>query len=530
MGACLNLILSNAKIFPLEKAEESQFDSVLICGERIELIGNLAACKQACRGKYELIDLKGKALLPAFIDTHTHFSEYAKQLKQVDLSGLNSISKIRERLEQFRRENPILPDWILGGGWDKNRLDEPEKFNKSILDEFFPHTPVALFSKDYHSRCCNSMALKAAGIKASSSDPSGGKIWRNSLGEPTGILLETASELLDKYIVPLGADETRQCMATAAAELHKFGLASLHSMEVPAGAEVLEDFCVKSHALRVCRHFYLDEFEEITASGKKCGEGGKWYRLGGLKLFADGALGSQTAAMFEEYPHSGGNRGILRHSEDELITLIEKAAQAGFSTSVHAIGDRAVFITINAFQKTKGVDLPLPQRIEHVQSIRAEDIPLLKESAVFCAVQPVHLANDIDLIQNHWPRTQHQAYNFRCLLDAGIPLGFGSDSPIESINPFLGIYSAITRKKELDPKQKAWLPQERISVWEALQGYTLGAAAASSEQNIKGSISPGKLADLIVIEDFTKLPEEYWLEARSLLTIVGGEILWRDGI
>ena len=526
----MNLILHNAKIFPMEKVGESFIGSVLIEGDRISLIADLASCQAACRGKYELIDLQKKVLLPAFIDTHTHFSEYAKKRKQVDLSGLNSISEIRIRLEEFRRNNPVLPAWILGGGWDKNRLDYPEKFDKNLLDEFFPYTPVALFSKDYHSRCCNSAALKAAGINISSPDPQGGKICRDAQGEPTGILLETASELLEKHIIPLSNGETRKCMAETVPELHGFGLASLHSMEVPAGAQVLAEFCQNSHALRVCRHFYLDEFEAMAASGKKSGDGDDWYRLGGLKLFADGALGSQTAAMFDEYPNSNGNRGILRHSEEELLDLIEKAAQSGFATSVHALGDRAVFTTIKAFQKAKKWDLPLPQRIEHVQSIRAEDVPELKNSGVFCAVQPVHLANDVELIERHWAQTKEQAYSFRSLLDAGITLGFGSDSPIESINPFWGIYTAITRKKALNPKEEPWLPEQRITVWEALHGYTLGAAAASSEAGLKGSIKPGKLADLIVIEDFTRLPDEYWLQARSLLTIVGGEILWRKGV
>lgn len=526
----MNLILHNAKIFFMERVGESFVASVLTEGDRISLIGDLASCKAACQGKYELIDLKQKALLPAFIDTHIHFSEYAKRRRQVDLSGLKSISEIRARLEEFRKKNPILPQWILGGGWDKNLLDFPDKFNKTFLDEFFPNTPVALFSKDYHSRCCNSAALKAAGITASSPDPIGGKICRDAQSEPSGILLETASELLERHIVPLNADESRQCLAETVPELHEYGLASLHSMEVPTGAELLEEYCRNNHALRVCRHFYLEEFEAMASSGKKSGDGDLWYRLGGLKLFADGALGSQTAAMFAEYHGTNGSRGILRHSEEELVDLIQKAAQKGFATSVHAIGDRAVFTAIQAFQKAKGWKLPLAQRIEHVQTIRAEDIPKLKESGIFCAMQPIHLANDVDMIEKHWPHTKEQAYSFRALLDEGIPLGFGSDAPIESINPFLGIYAAITRKKALNPKEEAWLAQQRISVWEALHGYTLGAAKASCEEDLKGSITVGKLADLIVIEDFSKLPDEYWLEARSLLSIVGGEILWREGV
>lgn len=262
------------------------------------------------------------------------------------------------------------------------------------------------------------------------------------------------------------------------------------------------------------------------------GAGDEWYRLGGLKLFADGSLGSQTGAIFGEYPHSNGNRGILRHSSDEIFTLAKQAAEKGFSCLVHAIGDHAVFTVIQALLRLKhsGTKAPSPSRIEHVQAIRSQDIPLLKECGAYCALQPVHLANDIDMIEDHWNQIRHETYSFRSILAAGIPVGFGSDAPIETISPFAGIYSAVERKKHLDPREPAWLPEQAISVHEALYAYTLGAARASGSELCTGSLTPGKVADLIVLPDYTALPSEYWLEASSLLTMLDGRVVWSQGL
>ncbi len=504
--------------------------SLLVEKGRIKALGDLDHCRQLSSEACQIIDLKGNLLLPAFTDTHTHFTEYAKQLLQIDLSGVRSMAGIRTSLEDYRKRNPELPAWVLGGGWDKNKLDEPQYLDHRLLDEIFPATPVALYSKDYHSRWCNSAALKAAGISAASPDPIGGRIAKGPDGRPTGILFETASEQLENFIVPLSNAQTLGCLEQAARDLHKLGLASVHSMEVPAGARVLSGFCASSRLLRVCRHFYLEEFPALQASGLTTGSGDAWYRLGGLKLFADGSLGSQTGAIFGEYPHSPGNRGILRHSEAEIFELAREAAQTGFSCLVHAIGDRAVHTVIQAFQKLKEsrIEPPLPPRIEHVQAIRPQDIQPLKACGAYCALQPVHLANDIDMLEDHWRGLKHEAYSFRSLLDAGIPVGFGSDAPIETISPVASIYSARARKKGLDPREPAWLPEQRISVYQALFAYTLWAAQAAGMQHFTGSLTPGKAADLIVLEDFSKLPEEYWLEARSLLTLLDGRMVWQE--
>lgn len=524
----MNYIFTNARIFPLEQPGVSEFDSLLVESGKIKFLGSLSDCKIQSKNHFEIINLQGKALLPAFTDCHTHFTDYAKQFIQLDLSGCRSINEVKQRLENYRETHPKLTEWVLGGGWDINIIDNPQKIRKELLDEFFPDTPVALYSKDFHSRWCNSLALKIAGITENTSDPEGGHIERDNSGKLTGILQETASEWLDRFIIPPSKDETKQCLIQATEKVHSLGLGTIHSMELPLSGEILEDFTRNYKKLRVIRHFYQDELQTMISQKRYSGEGDDWFHLGGLKLFADGSLGSQTAAIFSEYPDSPDFHGILRLSEEEMYRLTLSALEHSFYTLIHCIGDRAVHLAINALLRVKEEkpENHFKNRLEHIQSIREEDIPRLKACAAGCSVQPIHIANDIPLIEKHWKTIEREAYYFRSLIDAGIKLAFGSDAPIAPINPFYGIYSALQRKADLNPEAKPWLPEQCLNIWEALQGYTINAAELAGIDNLAGTITPRKNADLMVLEDFTKLPDEYWLEAESLLTMMGGEIVW----
>lgn len=528
----MNYIFTNALIFTMDAPGASVYGSLLVTGEKIAMLGTLQDCQAQARSKAEIIDLGGRVLLPAFTDCHTHFTDYAKKRFSIDLAGCVTIDDIIARIEAFRATHPVLPDWILGCGWDKNSLDQPQLLTAGFLDMYFPETPVALFSKDYHSRWCNGAALRLAGINSASADPPDGKIWRGKDSAPTGIVSESASDLISRFITQPSSDQLKNAVQASLPMLHSHGLAALNSMENQTDADLLDAFVHAEKALRICRHFPLAELDSKIAEGQFSYTGDEWFKTGGVKIFADGSLGSQTAATFHDYPGSKGNRGILRHDEEELFALAAKAGKAGISCVVHAIGDRAVHTVVSALlrQRRENGREPLLQRIEHVQAIVPEDIPLLKKSGAYCSLQPVHLANDVPLIEKYWRPIRDHAYCFRSLREQNIPFGFGSDAPIESINPFLGIYSAAERKPSLDPHQPTWLPFQRLTLWDALYAYTLGAAAGSDSQHLTGSLTPGKLADLIVLENFTNLPPDYWLSARSLLTVVGGKIVYRDGI
>ncbi|MDD5624668.1 MAG: amidohydrolase [Candidatus Cloacimonetes bacterium] len=523
----MNYIFTNAHIFTLDKPEVSNFDSLLVESGKIKYLGSLSDCKSYARNHLEIIDLKGKALIPALTDCHTHFTDYAKKFIQLDLSDCRSIEDISKRMSIYRKSHSKLPDWVLGDGWDINIIDNPQKIRKELLDEFFPDIPVALYSKDFHSRWCNSLALKIAHITESTIDPKGGHIEKDSSGKLTGILQETASEWLDRFIIPPSKNETMQCLSQAQEKVHSYGLGTIHSMELPLPGEILEDFARQNKQLRIIRHFYQDELETMISRKRYSGEKDEWFQLGGLKLFADGSLGSQTAAIFSEYPNSPGFYGILRLSEEEMYHLILTALKHGFYTLIHCIGDRAVHLAINVISRVEQENLPgnLRNRLEHIQSIQKEDIPRLKNCTIGCSVQPIHIANDIPLINKYWQAIASDAYCFRSLIDAGMQLAFGSDAPIAPINPFYGIYSALKRKPNLNPKAETWFPEQCLNIWETLQGYTINAAKLAGIDDQAGTIIPGKNADLIVIEDFTKLPDEYWLDAESLLTMIAGEIV-----
>jgi len=478
----------------------------------------------------EVIDLQGKMLLPSFTDTHTHFVELAKQRLQLDLTGCGSIGEVIGRIDAFIQKTDPLPEWVLGGGWDLNRLADPGQINASLLDRFFPDTPVALFGKDYHSKWCNTKALQIAGLTQNSSDPSGGKLGRDATGKLTGILYETAAELLYPFEKPPGRDQISLALRETIPEIHRLGITAVHTMESRASYEILQELVLQNHGLRVCWHFPLEELQTMIADRRSSYSGDEWLKLGGVKIFADGSLGSQTAAIFTDYPSSPGNQGILRYSEEELYQLAAQAEAQGICTTIHAIGVRAVRTVINAYLRFHQAQQGQPclRRIEHLQSIAPEDIPLLRQCGAWCALQPAHLANDIDLIETHWPQIRDQAYTFKSLQEEGIPFGFGSDAPIETINPFHGIYSAIARRKGFDPKAEAWFSGQCLGVWEALYAYTLGAAQGSDSQAYRGSITPGKAADLIALDDFTGLEPEFWLDARSRLTMLEGRIVWED--
>lgn len=524
----MNYLFVNGRVFnTATKAFEP--NSVLVSDTQISHLGSERECRAMAASAYETIDLKGKLLLPAFTDSHTHFVELAKSSILVNLIDCITIDEVLNNLSTYRDKLSWQPAWILGGSWDKNKLDKPELLNKHLLDKVFPHTPVALMSKDYHSKLCNSKALALAGIDHATPDPDGGRIERDNKGEPTGILYETAGEMMDKFIVPLPAEQILKAIKQSVKSLYPMGLVAFHSMESSASRDLMLQAQQQGSKFRFCWHFPVDELSRVNNEQFRSYEGEAHYRVGGMKIFGDGSLGSQTAAMDAPYPGSDANYGILRYRDAELYSLMQNAAELGFSSTIHAIGNRCVSQVIDATLQLNSQypAKPLMHRIEHVQSIRQEDIPRLKQASLFASVQPLHLPNDVPMIELYWHNIQEQVYSFSSMLDAGIPLGFGSDAPIESINPMLGIYSAVYRRPKLKHRQEPFRPDQAISPEQAITAYTLGAAMASREEHQTGSITVAKQADLIVLEDYTQEHETFWLSAQSLLTMYAGEIVYR---
>lgn len=502
-------------------------DSLLIGDGMIQKLGYRDECRMAASGPVETISLGGRIVLPAFIDTHTHFVEMAKRRFELVLTGLESISAYKDAMINFRKRHNPMPAWVLGGGWDANVVDSPRRIDKHFLDKLFPDVPVVLFSKDYHAKWCNSLALNKCGITKLSTDPYGGRIVRDDQGEPNGILLEKATEITDLYVEPPSRTEVLKAIRHSVGDINRMGITGIHSMEGVFSAGMLAECLDSGSPFHVCWHFPLEELDNMIAKGYRSYDEDDGMRTGGVKIFADGSLGSQTAAMFDPYPGEPGRTGILRYTADNLYAIASHAAANGIAVTIHAIGDLTVNIVIEALRKVKS-HYPydnLLQRIEHVQSIRRDDIQRLKDSGAYCALQPIHLANDIPMIEKYWAGIQDTVYAFRSFADKGIPFGFGSDAPIESINPFWGIYCATNRRFHNDPSQAVWHPEQLLDVETAINAYTYGAACGSREQHKRGSIEVGKDADLIVLDDWTQQEPDFWLNCLSRLTMFQGRIV-----
>ncbi|MGI6198991.1 MAG: amidohydrolase, partial [Candidatus Cloacimonadaceae bacterium] len=348
-------------------------------------------------------------------------------------------------------------------------------------------------------------------------------VKQDSEGIATGIIYEDATLHIERFYTPANPELIQNALKTELQELASLGIGSFHSMEGSSATEALQTAQQNGANFKCVWHFPLDMLDEMIAQGIRSYQAQGQFTIGGVKLFADGALGSQTAAMFAPYSNSDGNTGILRHSEAELDEIVSKAAKAGISSTIHAIGDRAVHTVIKVLKRHQAPNLL--HRIEHLQCIRDEDLGELQDSSIALSVQPVHLANDIPLIQNYWQNIQHQAYRFKDLASMENPLAFGSDAPIETINPFAGIYAATQRKQHNDPQATSWMPQQLIEPFDALKAYTLGAAQLSASQHLRGSLEPGKEADICVIDDWRNQPPDFWLTQRSYLTMIDGKII-----
>ncbi len=520
----MNYIFTNGHIY--NHAKQSFVSASLLTeNDIIKFIGTLPECRLAATAHPETIDLKGKLLLPSFTDTHTHFVEYAKGSLMVNLASCYSMDSISAGLSNYRKQLNWPAKWILGDGWDKNRLSNPAELNRHFLDKLFPDIPVALKSKDYHSRWCNSLALSLAGINQDTPDPQGGRIERFPDGTPNGILSETASDMMDSYIVQPSSQQIIKAITDSVQGLYKLGLTGFHSLESCASRDLMLIAQSQGSRFRLCWHFMLEDFDKAISEGISSYKGDEWFKPGGLKLFGDGSLGSQTAAMFSPYP--SGSTGILRIEDSAMLQYLTRAAEHNIGATIHAIGDRSVRQAIEAVLSLKKLfpTKDLLHRLEHVQSIRNEDIPLLKASGMFAAVQPVHLANDVPMIEQYWNDIQNEVYSFGSMQNSGIPLCFGSDAPIESINPCLGIYSAIQRRPQLDPQQPQFRPDQVISPLQAINAYGYNAAQISRSEHRRGSLECGKLADIIVLDDFRSQPDEFWLNAFSHLTMISGQIV-----
>ncbi|MDR7435515.1 MAG: amidohydrolase [Armatimonadota bacterium] len=526
-------VFYNAHVYTLDKTRP-RAEAIALRGERIIAVG-ASADLRAAFPSFRHIDLEGRVVLPGFVDSHVHLLDFALGQRGIDLSMARSLGEATARLAEGLEGD----GWVLGQGWDPNLWPEQRLPTRCDLDAVLPGRPVALRSKDGHLLWVNSLALHLAGISRETQDPPGGTILRDPFGEPLGILKEKAQELIWRVVPPPSPAEVEEVLRNAMASAHRYGLVGIHDME---GPEVFRGFQRLERkgllTLRVTMMLPERALAAAVAAGLTTGFGSLWLRVGGIKIFADGTLGSQTASMLEPFQGQPGNYGIPVHTREELVTLIREAVRGGFSVAVHAIGDRANRWALDAIEANleDSRNQGLRHRIEHVQLLHPKDLPRLALLGVVASMQPAHATYDRDLAERYWGRRARYAYAWRSILNSGAVLAFGSDTPygvpdpMAGLNPFRGIYAAVTRKREDEPASAGWHPEECLTVEEAIRAYTIGAAYASGEERYRGVLSEGYLADFVVLnqDPFRLSTPEELLAVKVEATVVGGEIRFVD--
>ena len=493
---------------------------------RVLAVGRLAELRRAHPGATP-VDLRGGLMTPGWHDSHVHFTWWAIQMGQVDLRDEPTIESALRSIEAHARS---LPEgaWVQGGRFDKNRWGRWP--TAAELDRATAGRPAALWSRDGHARWLNTAGLRAAAITATTADPDGGAFERDGSGAPSGILKENANHLADRVVPPPTADELFAAVDRGQREAHRRGITAIEDLEHGAAFGAFQRRRDRGELrLRVAMGIPHASLDDALGLGLRTGFGDEWLRVGHLKIFTDGALGSQTAAL--EQPYEGSSdRGLLTIDPGRLAADVARAAEAGIAVAIHAIGDRAVRVALDAIEPTREGFGSLRQRIEHAQLIRTEDLARFGALGIIASMQPIHATSDRDLVDRWWgPERAARAYPWRSLADTGARLAFGSDAPVEPIDPLLGIHAAVTRMRPGDADR--WHPEQALSIDEAITGYTAGAAYAMGVEHERGTLEVGMRCDATIIErDIAAIAPAEWIGLRVSGTVVAAEVVHAAGI
>jgi len=528
-------IFFNGRIYMIGE-ESPVVEAVVVDGDRIVEVGGSAEML----GRYdadEKIDLGGRVVIPALVDAHAHFSGYAKSRAWIDLVGTRSLDEVLKRVAERVARTP-KGRWIRGRGWDQNDWSEKRFPTAEELDRVSPDNPVLLTRICGHAALANSMALELSGIMRGTPDPAGGKIVRDSEGDPTGILIDSAIELVEKKVPPFGDDELKELFIEAAHQCLSVGLVGVHEMGIDRRIADIYLSLYRDGKLpfRITAYYLSDapELDSLLQNEPMRGCCGDFFSVVGVKFFADGSLGARSAALLDDYSDDPGNRGILVTNPDTLFERMLRAHRAGYQIAVHAIGDRANRLVLDCIERIErevtGRDARF--RIEHAQVVAPDDIPRFAALGVIPSMQFTHATSDMPWAEDRLGRERLKgAYAWRSFKETGCRIPGGSDFPVESINPFLGIYAAVTRKDISGKPEGGWLPEQCLTVEEAVRAFTIDAAYASFEEDIRGSIERGKLADFVVLsEDIMNVEPDRIPGINVLATILGGKIVYEaDG-
>ena len=516
-------------------------EALAVLGDRIVALGSTREIRAMAGSETRVIDAGQATVLPGFNDAHVHFLAGGFSLSNVDLRDCAAPSELARRLGEYAAGTP-KGRWIQGGDWDheqwapSNPDGAPALPSRSLIDPVTPANPVLITRLDGHMALANTLALQLAGITRDTPDPPGGIILRDpGQGEPTGILKDAAQTLVERVIPSKTFEEKRAAALAASRHAASLGVTSLTDVSADDDLALYQDLLRKGEIqTRIYAARSIVSWELPAKAGLRAGFGDDMLRTGILKGFADGSLGSSTALFFQPYLDDPGNRGLLFEQmlpEGIMLERVQAADQAGLQVMIHAIGDEANLRILELYQQVFAVNGARDRRfrIEHAQHLRASELPRFGQQHVIASMQPYHAADDGRWCEKRLGAARSQtAYAFRSLLDTGATLAFGSDWTVAPLGPLLGIKAAITRQTLDGAHPEGWIPEQKISLDEALRAYTLGSAYAEFSETSKGSITPGKLADIVVLDrDIDTIDPSQMDQVRVAITILGGKVIRR---
>ncbi len=538
------IILTNGN-FQTMDGSCPQVQSIAVTSGRIMAVGDNDAIKRLAGAATEILDVEGRLGLPGMMDSHFHFYDWALGRRQLELSTMTSLGELTGQVRRAAGEKPV-GNWILGQGWNESDWKEHKMPDRDTLDAAAPDHPVALWRCDLHLVSVNSPALKLAGIDAATPNPPDGVIEKDASGRPTGILRELAPNLIKAVIPEPTGDELITAMRSGMSHLHTLGLTGIHDMRLMGGMEGASALKAwqrlnekRELKLRCWTSIPGERLEEAIALGLRTGMGDDRLRIGHVKYFADGGMGARTAWMIE--PYLDAETGMPLASMDTLKQAIYKAEHAGLAVVVHAIGDRANREIIAIFEGLETIRANEPpgsymppqvsHRIEHTQMIRPEEIRRLAKLHMAACVQPHNMILDINMIDESVGPRGCFTYAYKEMIDAGIPVLFSSDAPVCDPSPLVGIHAAVTRQRRDGTPQGGWYPQQRVSVAQAVQGYTTIPAAFYGQDRELGTLTPGKKADIIILDrDIFQIDPMEIADTQVDMTLFDGEIVFQRGI
>ena len=527
-----DLIVTNARVYTADDARPL-VEAFAVRDGRIAFVGSQREAAVLKGPNTRVVDAGGRTVIPGMVDAHAHFSGLAQTLRSVDLTGTSSLAEVIARVVAKSKSVPA-GTWITGRGWDQNDWGVTDFPTHDALTAALPDHPVLLERVDGHATYANMAAMKAAGVTAASKAPVGGQIIKDAKGNPTGVFVDNASDVLEAKVPAPTAAEYKSALKEAIALMHSWGLTGMHDAGATRTAIDTYEELAKAKELNLRLYVMIGDdkaaLDHYFAKGPQSAmyDGQLWVRA--VKLYADGAMGSRGAALLEPYSDDPNNSGLLKSTQEHIREVAERGLKAGFQINSHAIGDRGNRVVLDAYEQALKTVPSVDHRfrVEHAQILHYDDIPRFAQLGVIPSMQASHQTSDMYWIGKRLgPTRLYGAYAWQSLLQTGVVIPNGSDFPVEQVNPLISFHASIARQDARDWPAGGWFPEQKMSREDALRSMTIWPAYSGFQESSMGSITAGKLADFVILDtDIMRVPAEMVMKTRVVSTWVGGKAVF----